>query len=674
MADDNLHSQHQAIIAARAISPEVSQERSYESVDAVRARKLGFTGDAQNLAGLLIPIHSVNGKLEGYQLRPDKPALDRNGKPKKYVFPPKRKQRAMLDVLPRHHSKLSDPKIPLLITESILKADSATSGWGDQLCVIGESGVNGFRGTNAQGGKTALACWQTIALNGRSVFLVPDSDVSTNPAVFAAVQRQQAFLASKGAIVHVIKLPHKLNGEKQGLDDWRAVNPNATLDGLVRLINDDLKAPDDLAKDYPTIKAEIDDKFAYIKNDNQVYEVETKKLITPHIFKEGAAAPLRYIGTDGKPASGAEAWLKDRSRRTHQAITFAPGQPRITERNDLNLWEQPDIEPIEGDVSDYLGLLDHVFENEPDLRTYFLQWAAWPLVHLDDPKMFVAVILWSNTHGAGKDLVGFPLGALYGPHARLIARDDLHDSFNGFLANALWIHASEVCSLDRKADAQKLKFMVTMPRVLINEKYKPKVDHPNFANLYSSSNYCDAAFIDPGERRYFVHHATERVFDPELGARIYKKYRTPEGKSALLWYLLNKVDLATFNPNSPALHTDALREMQEAGLPDLDRYARDVIEGLIEKFAKSDIWRLEELADLAPESRDGGTLKRLGKSLSNMGAANLGVVRVGREQVRLWAIRNAVTWRKAPGPQIAEAFKLRDNPPLKFDKGYRGAA
>jgi hypothetical protein len=152
--------EHQLILTARAIVQFVVKGRgNVSAVDPKISRKLGFTGEDENLTGLLMPIWSVNGKIEGYQLKPDKPALDKKGKPKKYIFPSRRKQRAMLDVHPQHYSKLGNPKIPLLITESILKADSATSAWGAQLCIVAESGVYGFRGGNSSGGKTALSCW-----------------------------------------------------------------------------------------------------------------------------------------------------------------------------------------------------------------------------------------------------------------------------------------------------------------------------------------------------------------------------------------------------------------------------------------------------------------------------------------------------------------------------------
>ena len=40
-----------------------------------------------------------------------------------------------------------------------------------------------WRGTNASGGKTPLICWQSIALNGRTIYITFDSDSATDPMV-----------------------------------------------------------------------------------------------------------------------------------------------------------------------------------------------------------------------------------------------------------------------------------------------------------------------------------------------------------------------------------------------------------------------------------------------------------------------------------------------------------
>ena len=140
-----------------------------------------------------------------------------HGKPLKYETP--RGARNVLDVPPRCHEKLADPRTPLYITEGARKADSAAS---QGLCCISLAGVWGWRGTNEQGGKTALSDWQQIALNGRLVYIAFDSDVSRKREVKNAMAALKAFLESRGASVRVLYLPDGASGEKTGLDDFFA--------------------------------------------------------------------------------------------------------------------------------------------------------------------------------------------------------------------------------------------------------------------------------------------------------------------------------------------------------------------------------------------------------------------------------------------------------------------
>jgi Domain of unknown function (DUF3854) len=191
----------------RAISKKVVAERGYFRVSAETARKLGLP----KLAGMVLPIRGVN--RTGVQLKPDVPELKADGKPKKYPLPSAKVQLPMLDVL--RPEKLSDIAFPLLVTESIPKADAATTAWGDKLLAIGMIGVFGFRGQRSNGAKLALPCWESVGLNRRTVFLVPDGNVRTNRQVYAATVRLRSFLESKGAETHVVVLPDEL-----GLDDW----------------------------------------------------------------------------------------------------------------------------------------------------------------------------------------------------------------------------------------------------------------------------------------------------------------------------------------------------------------------------------------------------------------------------------------------------------------------
>ncbi len=178
--------------------------------------RLGFSDAQARVPALLIPVWSVHGDVGLYQLRPDHPRI-LSGKPLKYETP--KGARMMLDAPPAARGALADPAVPLFVTEGVRKADAAVSAG---LCCVALLGVWNFRGTNARGGKVALPDWESIALNGRTVFIVFDSDVMEKRAVHAALVRLKAFLESRGGVVRVIYLPPGSEGSKVGLDDFLA--------------------------------------------------------------------------------------------------------------------------------------------------------------------------------------------------------------------------------------------------------------------------------------------------------------------------------------------------------------------------------------------------------------------------------------------------------------------
>jgi hypothetical protein len=199
------------------IDPLVIAERGYRTVtDRQDLLKLGFTRNQALVPGLLISLHDVTGQVAGYQFRPDTPRL-RKDKPVKYETPTG--ARNIVDVPPRAQAALGDPAIPLVVTEGAKKADSAVS---HGLCCVALAGVWGWRGTNDAGGKTALPGWDTIAVNGRDVFIAFDSDIIEKPEVGLACRRFRDFLQSRGALVHVLQLPPGPGGTKVGLDDFFA--------------------------------------------------------------------------------------------------------------------------------------------------------------------------------------------------------------------------------------------------------------------------------------------------------------------------------------------------------------------------------------------------------------------------------------------------------------------
>jgi Domain of unknown function (DUF3854)/AAA domain len=222
--------EHARLLIASRIAPEIARERGYSTVHNDNDLTAEGYADwqARLVPGLLVPMFDVFGENGSSQFRPDTPR-ERDGSPVKYETP--EGSRNLLDVHPRMTRFLADPKAILFVTEGVKKADSLTT-FGYPTIAL--SGVWNWRGTNEQGGTTALADWDAIALNGRQVYIVFDSDARTNVQVQRAAARLAEYLKLKQAWP-IIVVPPSPSGVKVGVDDYFMAG--GTVDDLLVLDN-----------------------------------------------------------------------------------------------------------------------------------------------------------------------------------------------------------------------------------------------------------------------------------------------------------------------------------------------------------------------------------------------------------------------------------------------------
>ena len=199
-----LSEQHQqALIVESGISPAVIAQRAYHTAqDKAELVECGFTEGQASVPALCIPVFGADGARKTVQIRPDHPR-SLKGKPVKYETPAG--SRMAFDIHPSVTQRLATPDERLWITEGVKKGDALVS---RGECAMALLGVWNWRGTNPQGGKTVLPEWEFVALNGREVLVVFDSDVMTKPAVTLALDRLSGFLSYRGARVKLVFLPH----------------------------------------------------------------------------------------------------------------------------------------------------------------------------------------------------------------------------------------------------------------------------------------------------------------------------------------------------------------------------------------------------------------------------------------------------------------------------------
>jgi hypothetical protein len=239
---ETLRNEHYNMLRESGIRDEIINERGYRSISTrAELKRLGYADSQCNVPTLNIPIHSAAGGIALYHHRPNSPRVDAKGKIVKYEFP--KGSRMAVDVHPRLLHDIRNPKIPLFITEGVKKADAAIS---IGLCCIGLIGTFNWRGTNEEGGRTALPDWEYVALKGvnndpRQVYICFDSDVMLKKQVYTALERLSAFLAQRGANIAFIYLPHGEDGSKTGLDDY--LSAGHSKDDLLALATSEMRKP-----------------------------------------------------------------------------------------------------------------------------------------------------------------------------------------------------------------------------------------------------------------------------------------------------------------------------------------------------------------------------------------------------------------------------------------------
>ena len=202
----------------RAVFDDAIDARGYHWVNSgkpVDGRHASAFGFPQRSGGILIPLHPLLGG-EAWQLRDADPQPGKDGKERKFLTPGG--QTSCLITSPLiDKAEFQKERASIVIVEGVTRVD-ALARYG--IPALGITGVWNWRGRNPVGGKTAIADWEEVGIEGSIFLLAPDGDVSGNPDVHKAIGRLRKFLLAKQAArVVVLGLP-----DNQGLDDWIAGN------------------------------------------------------------------------------------------------------------------------------------------------------------------------------------------------------------------------------------------------------------------------------------------------------------------------------------------------------------------------------------------------------------------------------------------------------------------
>lgn len=577
-------------------------------------------------------------------------------KPQRYAQPAGTLNRAYFPRVPGvdWQKIASDASVDLYLTEGELKSAAATA---RGFPTVGLGGVDVWRAQRR--GLGLLPDLEDVVWNVRRVRVVFDSDAHQNVNVVRAQLQLASALTQAGAAVMFVNLPPGADNAKQGFDDYLLAHTDEEFRALVATAS-----PYDEGRALAALNAEV----VLVRDPVVIYERASGNLVNRDNFVRTLYADRKYIESTmrGNPPAPvnkekplAERWLAWSGRAQVTALTYRPGHPEYVDGK-LNLWKGWGVAPCAGSIDLWSRLLDHLFCGaEAGAREWFERWCAYPLQHPGE-KMYTAACIWGAARGTGKTLAAYTLKRLYGENALEIRSEHLHGAFNEWARNRQLIIGDEITGSDRRADADRLKGLVTQHQVTINSKYVPAYVLPDCINYLFTSNHPDALFVDEGERRYFIHEVTVDPL-PQAFYTEYDAWYKSSDVGALFSHLL-ALDLGDFNPCARAFKTSSAVRMVEETRSELAQWCRDLLGGGVLERAgaagASDLYAPKQLLELYKMQTDNGrsvTPAVMGRELHRLRLEQR-VIRVGGSTPRLYAVRRRDEWAAKDSREWAEHF------------------
>lgn len=312
-----------------------------------------------------------------------------------------------------------------------------------------------------------------------------------------------------------------------------------------------------------------------LKPDAHFPNIPTPVLQTMPVydFKMGYLNRLVNVGTkdDGtaRLVTKAEAWLHHPQRLQYEKVLFSPGTDLGPDY--LNLWQGFAFKPVKGDCSLYLAhLRDNICQGEKIKYEYLIDWMAYHVRHPGEQGQ-VAIVVYGQK-GVGKNVFAEGFADLWGPHGMVVSSNiRVTGRFNNHLRDKCVLVCDEAFFAGSKSDERILKSLITGHTITVEAKGVDAITAPNLLRLIIISNDPHIIRASKDERRYLVMECgSEKRKNYEYFQAIKDQLKSG-GYSALLYHLLEEVDLTDFNVREAPRTKELIKQMRHSqeGAPDV---------------------------------------------------------------------------------------------------------
>ena len=251
--------------------------------------------------------------------------------------------------------------------------------------------------------------------------------------------------------------------------------------------------------------------------DRYVLAVEGQRVIDTYAAGEYKVSSLadfklamKNVGT--KRNDLVAQWIEDPQRKSCRDVMWYPVDQEFIDEDVYkfyNLYRKPKVVAVANEDFD-LSKLDIFFEHMlflfPDAkdREFFLNWFAKSVTSPTVRIPWAPLII--SDPGAGKGFVYQVLAQLTGvDNADVITMQSLESQFNPFMMCSSVLLIDEVSNSKQTGFKDKLNAYISEERLKINRKGMQERTFPIYANVIMFSNNDDAAHLQDGDRRYWVH-------------------------------------------------------------------------------------------------------------------------------------------------------------------------
>ena len=273
--------------------------------------------------------------------------------------------------------------------------------------------------------------------------------------------------------------------------------------------------------------------------------------------------------------------------KTHvyQNINF---HPKKQGSEVLNLWIPPTVKPLAGCwtiIEDFI--LDVICSGDKSLYNYIVKYLAHA-IQCPEEKPGVMLVLIGD-EGIGKGFFIRLLEVIWS-HTTLQVSDidDVVGSFNKCLGTAFWVALDEALFKGDKKSQDRMKSLVTEPKIQICEKYEPRRTIDSFHRFIACTNHDQWGQIRSDDRRYlFVRVSNCQKQNQAYFSQLHSALNDGISVPAFAHYLYN-LDITHFNPREKP-NTNESFEQKRQSLTGFARYWFEVLDQEDFKLGKQEL-------------------------------------------------------------------------------------